>query len=120
MAQQEWTRARKLAALMRLPWTVTTERNADEDYLVARVAELPSVIATGATERELARDLWESLEASLVVYLDYDDTIPLPAEQVLPWERHDEARPRIVYGQVRGDAWSVSAASVGRTVVIGG
>jgi predicted RNase H-like HicB family nuclease len=119
MTQTEWTRERKLTALVRLPWTVTTERNADEGYLVARVAELPSVIATGDTEKELARDLWESLEASLAVYVDYGDEIPLPVGQVLPWELPSAGPARIVFGHVRGDAWDVSAASVGRTMVVG-
>src|SRR5437588_156096 len=85
-AAEGWTREQKLAALMRLPWTVRAEHNATDGYSVARVAELPSVIATGSNDRELARDLWESLQASLSVYLDYDDPLPLPSGAQLPWE----------------------------------
>jgi predicted RNase H-like HicB family nuclease len=111
MAARNWTREQKLRALMRLPWTVQTERNPEDGYLVARVVELPSVIATGDTEKELARDLWESLEASLAVYLDYGDEIPLPTGQVLPWDRSDAAETGSVYAELRGDAWEVSRES---------
>ncbi len=83
MAQPTWTREQKLEALMKLPWTVTTER--EQDTWIGRVAEMSDAIATAGTERELAIDLWESLHASLSVRIDNDDPISLPPKTELPW-----------------------------------
>lgn len=112
----EWTREQKLAALMRLPWTVRAERNTEDGYLVARVAELPSVLATGENDRELGRDLWESLEASLSCYLEFDDPIPLPKGVRLPWEGKVQRPQRsLVHINVGGAAWDALATSDGAT-----
>ena len=84
MSEQNWTREQKLAALTRLPWTISTERENDGTW-IARVAEMSDAIATGKSERELAADLWESVYASLAVRLDRGDPIPLPSGCDLPW-----------------------------------
>lgn len=85
MAQtDDWTREQKLLSLMLLPWTVTTERDEDGSW-IARVGEIRDAIATGANEREMGIDLWESLQASLAVRLDRGDPVPLPAGSALPW-----------------------------------
>lgn len=65
MKQTTWTNEQKLAALMALTWSVSVETDPADGSFIARVAEVPDAIATGATERELARDLFESLECSL-------------------------------------------------------
>jgi predicted RNase H-like HicB family nuclease len=81
-----WTPEQKLDALMKLPWTVVSGRNEEDGYYVARVAELEGVLATGATLKELGRDLWESLRSGLACRLEFDDDIPLPAGIRAPWE----------------------------------
>ena len=81
----QWTSAERLAALMRLPWSIRVETDPHDGGLIARVTEVPDAIATGATERELAKDLWDALYLSLKVRLEHDDWIPLPAGQELPW-----------------------------------
>lgn len=85
MGKTDWTKEQKLAALMALPWDVRVERDEEGD-LFARIAEIPDAVADGATERELGRELWQSLYASLVLRLDRGDPIPLPAKSALPWE----------------------------------
>ena len=120
-----WTTEQKLKALMRLPWSVTVERDEDEGYFVARVSEIPDVLATGGTEKELAADLWDALATSLGVRIDHEDPIPLPTGVELPWEGN--ARPRVpqkvVLYQKRTPAWDVqpSFAIAGgtRTLTLG-
>jgi predicted RNase H-like HicB family nuclease len=107
----DWTDEQRLRALMRMPWTVRTERNESDGYFVARVVELPSVIATGATEKDLARDLWESLEASLSCYLEFNDPIPLPKNEVLPWERSHQVQKVVIHAGKFGEAWEPSAVA---------
>jgi hypothetical protein len=108
----EWTREQKLKALMKLPWTVITERNERDGYLVARIAELPSVIATGETEKALARDLWASLYSSVSAYLQFDDDIPLPAGSALPWLGKAPPAPRQrVFAVLRGASWEATSGS---------
>ena len=107
-----WTNEQKVRALLHLPWTV--EPSTEDGVLIVRVKELPSVIATGATEEELERDYWESLQATLEVYVGHDDPIPLPPRVAnLPWE--NVARPRFnfigVINSKRGDAFNVEKAS---------
>jgi predicted RNase H-like HicB family nuclease len=80
----DWNRDRRLAALIRLPWTVTVV--IEDGDMVARVRELPDAIATGRDERELAKDLWDAVEASLAIRLDNGDEVPLPAGNRFPWE----------------------------------
>ena len=81
----EITRDAKLAALLRIPWTVTIEQS-DEGYFVARCLEIPGSIATGG-EGEIEREFWESLRESLACLLDNNDPIPLPPSvSQLPWE----------------------------------
>lgn len=73
---------RRLDALVRMPWTVRVEK-CDDGYLVARVDELPSVVATGDTEKQLEDDFWAALRATLSAYLEFGDEVPLP-ESVRP------------------------------------
>ena len=84
-----WTPQQKLAALMRLPWTVRTRRDSEDGYII-EIDEFPSVVAAGDTEKEVGRDLWEALEATLYAYLAHGDVIPLPPGGVLPWEATEE------------------------------
>jgi predicted RNase H-like HicB family nuclease len=100
-----WTREKKLEALLRLRWTITVEHNAEEGYLVAHLKELPDVIATGADERALARDLWESLTASLDARLDFEDLLVLPGGAQLPWTQVASRNFSIVNATIGGDAW---------------
>lgn len=87
-----WTFDQKLDALMRLRWSIAVERDEDEGYLIARVAELPDTIATGDNDRELAREMWDSLRASLGARLEHGDPIPLPKGAiVLPWQATENA-----------------------------
>ena len=102
-----WTREQQLRALVRLPWTVRSERNATEGYLVARVVELPSVIATGANETDLEKDFWDALEATLETFLEHGDPIPLPRGQKLPWEQDRPKLPEVRrLASTMGDAWA--------------
>jgi hypothetical protein len=87
MHAAQWTTEQKMAALMRMPWTVLVETDPTDASLIARVAELPDAIATGTDETDLARDLWEAIEASLRCRLDFGDEIQLPAGINPPWEQ---------------------------------
>lgn len=88
----------RIASLFMLPWTLVPSRNEAEGYLVLRVRELPDVIATGANEEDLERDLFESLRASFETRMHYGDPIPLPpGVKRLPWER-----PKNAFGLLRG------------------
>lgn len=114
-----WTTEQKLRELMRQPWTVRMEENADDPsdrYLVARISEVPSAIATGRTQRELAADLWESLRASLETYLEADNQVPRPVGVVLPWERGEEpkmSRVRRIKAKLTTGAWDAITDSQG-------
>lgn len=85
MTATNWTSQQQLTALMRLPWSLRIERDESDGSLIAEVAEIPDAIATGNTAKELAKDLWESLAASLQIRLEHGDMIPLPPGCVLPW-----------------------------------
>lgn len=63
---------------LRMPWTVRISRNEEDGYLVARVVELPDVIATGIDEKELEGAFWDSLRASIECYLHFGDAVPTP------------------------------------------
>lgn len=89
----EWSPEAKLTYLMSLSWTVRAERDPDEGYLVLRVAELPSVIATGSDEKALENDFWESLRASLEAALEFADPIQLPKGARVPWEPSGQPTP---------------------------
>lgn len=117
----EWTREQKLAALLLLPWTIRVERDPDEGYMVARVPEVPSAIATANDEAGLERELWESLQLSLEVALDHGDPISLPAQvPVLPWEaKRTGPRVRVLQADLRkGAIWDTVALP--ETAVAGG
>lgn len=85
MAPTDWTFEQKLQALMALPWSLAVTEDQDNSGLVVRVTEVPDAIATGKNEKELARDLWESLYASIACRLEHGDAIPLPPGHQLPW-----------------------------------
>ncbi len=87
-----WTAEQKIDALMRLPWSVSTQKSAYGSYLTARIAEVSDAIATAADERSLARELFASLRASLSCRIDYGDEIPLPEGFQLPWKEAEEPR----------------------------
>lgn len=69
---------RRVEALLRLPWSLRLERNEDEGYLVLRVTELPSVLATGEDEKTLLADLWDTMRATLRSYLEDGEPVPMP------------------------------------------
>lgn len=89
----------QLTALMRLPWTVKVDTDDADGSLVAQVGEIPDAIGTGKDVKQLARDLWESLRASLEIRLEHEDDVPLPEGCSLPWaadqNRHVETRLRV-------------------------
>jgi len=85
-----WTTEQRIEALLRLPWTIQVDASPEGDQLL-RVAELPSVVGSGADEQQREADLWVSLRASMEAYLHFGDPIPLPPGSALPWER--ERRP---------------------------
>ena len=68
-----------LRDFMVLPWTIEVEqRHDDGDYFAAHITELEGFVATGRTDEELDRDLWEGLEDFLRTHLENGDEIPLP------------------------------------------
>jgi predicted RNase H-like HicB family nuclease len=69
---------RQLDHLMSLPWTIVRETTPEGDRIL-KVAELPSVIASGETDEEMNVELAESLRESLRAYLHFGDPIPVPA-----------------------------------------
>jgi hypothetical protein len=85
----KWDAESKLKYLLGLSWTVTTEQDPDEGYTILRVAELPSVIATGDIKDvpALTKDFWESLRASLEAALEFGDRISLPNGVTAPWDQ---------------------------------
>ena len=92
----------RLTALMRLPWTIHVKRDEEDGSLVAQVAEVPDAIGTGADSKHVAKDLWESLYASLEMRLEHGDEIPLPEGVAAPWSSGAEppsAPEEIVVGQ---------------------
>lgn len=112
-----WSRTEQLRAFMRLPWTVTTERNEEGDYLVARVVEIPDAIATGKDDVALAKDLWNSLWSSLSARLEFGDDIPRPAgSPALPWE-NPIFRGTVVASVGSGEAWNTSFAGAAGLVL---
>jgi hypothetical protein len=82
-----WNREEKLNYLLRLNWTIKREKDSDEGYTILRVAELPSVIATGddADPKSLEDDFWEALQATLEAALQFGDSVQVPAGTKLPW-----------------------------------
>lgn len=85
MAQRQWTKDEKLLALMALPWDVQVVAEEDGSFF-AKVSEIPDAVADGEDERELAREIWQSLYASLALRLDRAMPITLPDGCALPWE----------------------------------
>ncbi len=116
-----WTREQKLSALLRLPWSIRSEHIRGDAYWVGRVAEIPSAIGTGDSPAELERDLWDSFRASLEVYLDRGDPIPLPpGVSRLPWERGTRPpQPSVVMATYeRGEIWSSDVTASTESLVI--
>lgn len=100
MTFRNWTSQQRLMALMRLPWSVRVEPDDTDGSWVAQVAEIPDAIATGNSMKELAKDLWESLAASLEIRLEHDDTIPLPKGSSPPWDAETAPRLEVVELQI--------------------
>jgi predicted RNase H-like HicB family nuclease len=70
--------ANRIETLLRLSWSFEVSRNEEEGYLIARVKELPSVLATGETEEELGTEIWDAMRAALSAYVLDGDEIPMP------------------------------------------
>lgn len=81
-----WTRNDQLAYLLGLPWTVLVSRDQGGDF-IARVAELPFLVATGDNEKAIAIDLYDALESALDAHLEHGDQLTLPHDARPPWER---------------------------------
>lgn len=69
---------------MRLPWTIVRERTPEGDQIL-RVAEIPSVVGSGASSEEMEADLWDSLRESLRAYLHFKDPLPMPSGPRPDW-----------------------------------
>jgi predicted RNase H-like HicB family nuclease len=116
-----WTRESQIQHLVRLPWTVVLDRDADGDF-VATVAELPFLVASGPTEKAASRDLFEALWTAMDAMLEHCDAVPLPHDELLPWERGVE--PPVPMEQhlanmvVGGDAWSPTASSISQSLAL--
>jgi hypothetical protein len=95
---------------LRLPWTIRVGRNEEDGYLVARIAEMPDVLATGADEKALERELWDSLRASIECRLHFGDPVPQPAPDARAVSAPDR-RPRKVLQGVVGEAWQGAAVT---------
>ena len=116
-----WTQEDRVRYLVSLPWTVTLTNDTDCD-LAARVSELPFLIATGRTEKETARDLFEGLWSALDAMMTHGDPVPLPRGTYLPWERGEE--PMSIHRfkhrsvAIRGDAWGPTASAVAQSLAL--
>jgi predicted RNase H-like HicB family nuclease len=106
-----------IGALVSQPWTITVERDAEDHYLVARVAEIPDAIATGDDERSLMRDLWDAIATSLMARIDHGEEPPVPQSGT----RSGHSRRTVRSLQQRtGSAWQVRAGRVAAaTTLIG-
>lgn len=80
----EWTLDQQRQYLLGLAWTVQV--TSEDGDLVARVAELPGLVAVGAKEKELQRELFAALEAMLDAMLVEGDPISVPGNAALPWD----------------------------------
>ena len=116
-----WTKAQRISYLVSLPWTVAVHRDSDGD-VVARVAELPFLIATGSTEKQAARDLFDGLWSTMDAMLTEGDVIPLPEGAHLPWERGEEPAavrsPQHYDVALDGDAWDPTASVVAQSLAL--
>ncbi len=116
-----WTQQQRISYLVSLPWTVALHRDSDDD-IVARVAELPFLTATGSTEKAAARDLFDGLWCAMDAMLTHGDVVPLPEGAELPWERGEEPAtvPPRRYSAVslQGGAWNPTASVVSQTLAL--
>jgi len=118
-----WTREDQLTFLLRLPWSVTVRTESDGDW-TAQVSELPFLVATGADEKQLGKDLFDALWSALDAMLEHGDPLTLPKGVKLPWESGAEppAKRRWVFasGQLRGGAWEhvLTASSVSESLAL--
>lgn len=89
----QWSRDAKLQYLRTLPWTVTIDREVD-GTMIARVEELPSVLATGEDRTLLDHDLRDAMVTLFEAMLHHGDPIPVPSGVIVPWHQphaHAEA-----------------------------
>ena len=101
MSAGNWTSQEKLAALMRLPWSIRVEQEAGGGPLVAHVGELPDAVARGDSIKALGKHLWISLSESLARRLERGESIPLPPGRPLPWDGPLPSRAESVELRVR-------------------
>lgn len=90
---------RKLQDYMELPWSIEIEtREDDGTYYVARVQELPGLVATGETDEELDAALWEALADHVRSYMEDGEEPPLPegAEEIFEQRESVEHRFLVV------------------------
>ena len=84
----EWTVERKVRELLRLPWTISTATDPDDECLVARVAEIPGVVGIGTDPESVDSDFWAAFRATLEALLESGDRVPLPPSvDCYPWDR---------------------------------
>jgi hypothetical protein len=93
MTARDWTPQQKLMALMRLPWSVRVKQDDVRGSFTAQVAEIPEVMGTGNSMKELGKSLWVSLADNLERRLKRGDMVPLPPGKKLPWD--GERSPRV-------------------------
>lgn len=116
-----WTTEARIKYLVSLPWTVSVSVDDDGDVNAA-VKELPFLLATGRTEKEASRDLYDGLWSALEALMEHGDRIPLPSGTYFPWERGEE--PAVVpqlqlsTGRLGGDAWSPTASAVAQSLAL--
>jgi predicted RNase H-like HicB family nuclease len=104
-----WTNDQKVSALLRLPWTINVLRS--DGYFVSHVLEIPSALATADSADDLEDETWASLRASLEVYVENGDAVPLPSGvAALPWEVKPAAPP-VIYAPLRvGEVWNAAVS----------
>lgn len=69
--------------LIQQPWTVSVSRDEENGY-VARVQELPDAIATADDPKDLERELWAAIRASIAARREFNEPIPMVEGYQLP------------------------------------
>lgn len=104
---------RKMRAYLELPWSIEVEeRHDDGSYFVARVGELPGLVATGETREELDSALWEAIEDHVRSYLEDDQQPPLPPGAEAAFEIIDRSDRQADHVFLVDSSSDVSASTV--------
>jgi hypothetical protein len=108
----DWTTEQKVKSLMRLPWTVMSEKADDPDEFIVRVKELPGTVVVG-TKDEIDEEFWDALRTGIEARLQFDDGFELPpGVRCLPWKAEAPKWPRrILVKQKDAEPDSLTASS---------